>query len=313
MKILLLILSFILPLSITSSNVDKKQNEFLEEVEYNYVCYNIFDSIDTNEYSILIVKGIYNIKAAYGISFISIEEGEYHCVLESSSESYLLTEKGISAKCLALDASTSYILRIYNKDNKEVKTSDRIVLNKFSPTDYDKSASDVVNGLGKGMVFTSLVPYKTNLPFFKVLIYVMSGIIVIISIIIIVMAINKRGMFNAEKRKEGVIKMRDLLEQDTNDLKETDLFKDYVPIEEKNVEVIPESQKYNKEDDSDELVSSKIADIKAYLHDLGFVTEYNSLDEDDKNKIMLELIKLKNEGSITLKAYYEETYQLWKK
>ena len=57
----------------------------------------------------------------------------------------------------------------------------------------------------------------------------------------------------------------------------------------------------------------QIKDIKAYLQDLGYVTEYSALSEDEKNNIMIELMKLKEQGKISLDDYYEESAELWKK
>lgn len=311
MKLLLLLLSFILPLATQTVDVDEIQNQFLDSVEYNYEYYNIYDSIDNSDFSILIVKGIYHNKPSYGISFVTAEKNSFYVVIETVKESYCINESSNVQSALALDATNTYQIVVYDKNDKEVKLSNNLVLNKFSVNDYDKFSSNVISGEGHGMVFTSLIPYAEKLSYIKVLLYVLGGSIIIIVVILIFLAINKRGMFNAEKRKEGVVSMRELLSQDTPDIGEQDLFKDYVPIEEQDVKVIPESQKYNKEE-SEESVA-KITDIKAYLTDLGFITDYSALSEEEKNKIMLELIKLKNEGSITLKAYYSESYELWKK
>ena len=60
-------------------------------------------------------------------------------------------------------------------------------------------------------------------------------------------------------------------------------------------------------------MKEQIEDIKAYLQSLGYITDYKLLSEEEKNKIMLELMRLKDTEQITLKKYYEETYQLWKK
>ena len=54
-------------------------------------------------------------------------------------------------------------------------------------------------------------------------------------------------------------------------------------------------------------------DIKGYLKDKGFVLEYKAINDDEKNQIMMELIKLKNERKITNDEYLEEVYELWKK
>ena len=49
------------------------------------------------------------------------------------------------------------------------------------------------------------------------------------------------------------------------------------------------------------------------LREKGYITNYASLSEEEKNRVMLELIKLKNEKRISQDRYYEETGELWKK
>ena len=44
-----------------------------------------------------------------------------------------------------------------------------------------------------------------------------------------------------------------------------------------------------------------------------FIESSKSLSEEEKNRVMLELIKLKNEKRISQDRYYEETGELWKK
>ena len=106
--------------------------------------------------------------------------------------------------------------------------------------------------------------------------------------------------------------MRDIYEAKTNDQEEQEItFEPNENTKDVSDTIIPVINP-NKRDE-DENVTSKIEDIKAYLQDQGFVIDYSILDEEEKNKIMMELIKLKNDGSISLDAYYKETYELWKK
>lgn len=89
--------------------------------------------------------------------------------------------------------------------------------------------------------------------------------------------------------------MRELLKEDTKDHIETN---EYFKKEEK---------------DTTEEKVEEVVDIKAYLREKGYITNYASLSEEEKNRVMLELIKLKNEKRISQDRYYEETGELWKK
>ena len=89
--------------------------------------------------------------------------------------------------------------------------------------------------------------------------------------------------------------MRELLKEDTQDHIDTN---EYFKKEEK---------------DTTEEKIEEVVDIKAYLREKGYITNYASLSEEEKNRVMLELIKLKNEKRISQDRYYEETGELWKK
>ena len=52
-------------------------------------------------------------------------------------------------------------------------------------------------------------------------------------------------------------------------------------------------------------------DISELLKQKGFDTNYSSLSTDDKNKIMLELMKMKEFNEITNEEYRAEVIKLW--
>ena len=118
------------------------------------------------------------------------------------------------------------------------------------------------------------------------------------------MFIFKKGLFDKNKRKQGVLDIKSILEAETEDSASEDIFENCEVLSVKEDEITDQTIEEPKE---------QIEDIKAYLQALGYVTDYNLLSEDEKNKIMLELMHLKDTEQISLKKYYEETYQLWKK
>ena len=113
--------------------------------------------------------------------------------------------------------------------------------------------------------------------------------------LILIFYLKRKGIFRKDKINENVINMRELLKEDTKDHIETN---EYFKKEEK---------------DTTEEKVEEVVDIKAYLREKGYITNYASLSEEEKNRVMLELIKLKNEKRISQDRYYEETGELWKK
>lgn len=317
MKLLVLILSFItmvLPLStgsLSKAEVDEAQNKFLDMVDKNYSAYNVEKTIDFDEFSIVIVKGIFNKCGCYGISFVPSNSDEYTLVLETSENTFTLPN---SNYVIALKADVTYEIVIYDKDNVKLNI-EQILLNKFGKDDYDVASAIIGND--EGTRFSSLMPYKTRLQFLPVLLITLGILIGVTCFLIVILFVAKKGLFSKDKRQEGVISMRDIYEADTDDIETDGISFDEREEDLDNVEKNNESTfipviNPNKREE-DESIVSQIEDIKAYLQDHGFVVDYKILDEGEKNKIMMELIKLKNDGLISMDAYYKETYELWKK
>lgn len=316
MKLLILFLSFItmfMPLStgLSKEDIDNTQNRFLDNVDKNYSYYDIERTIDFDEFSLVIVKGIYNNCGCYGISFVPAVSNEYVLVLETTESTFTLPN---SNYVIALKADITYEIIIYDKEGTKLNI-EKIILSKFTKDDFDPTSA--LEGNGEGVRFSALQAYKTKLRYLTVLLISLGIMIAISGSVILLLFILKKGFFNKEKRKEGVVSMRDIYEAETNDLEQDgisfDEKEDYYeePSSNVNSTVIPViNPNKREEDDSD---SSKVEDVKAYLVDRGFVVDYSILDEGEKNKIMMELIKLKNDGMISMDAYYKETYELWKK
>ena len=302
-----------MPLStgLSKEDIDNTQNRFLDNVDKNYSYYDIERTIDFDEFSLVIVKGIYNNCGCYGISFVPAVSNEYVLVLETTESTFTLPN---SNYVIALKADITYEIIIYDKEGTKLNI-EKIILSKFTKDDFDTTSA--LKGNGEGVRFSALQAYKTKLRYLPVLLISLGIMIAISGSVILLLFILKKGFFNKEKRKEGVVSMRDIYEAETNDLEQDgisfDEKEDYYeePSSNVNSTVIPViNPNKREEDDSD---ASKVEDVKAYLVDHGFVVDYSILDEGEKNKIMMELIKLKNDGMISMDAYYKETYELWKK
>ena len=326
MKLLFLFLTFLItitPLTLSNDEIDQAELEFLDKVEKDYNSYLIYDTINQNEFNIIIVKGIYNNNSSYGLFFLSKESGNYHLVLETEGNSFVLNKDGIGYSAIAIKADIDYKISIYDKDNKKIDF-EKIELKKFNKEDLEENT--LTPGLGRGTKFSVLSPNKTRLPFLPVLLVTLTSLITLVGCTLLVLFVLKKGFFNKEKRKEGVISMRDIYEAGTNDQNGDGIYFEDVEMNENQVDEEDEEDiKYpdtpstvipvinpNKRDDEEE-VSSVISDVKGYLIDLGYITDYKSLSEEEKNKIMMELIKLKNDNQISMDDYYKETYELWKK
>ena len=320
MKLLFLFLtflSFIYPLSNSESQNGDPEIEFMDKVEKAYESYSIFKVEEQAEYSIIIIQGIFSNTGAYGIYFKSKEQGMYHVVLETVDSSFVLKESNGSYSAIAIKSDITYVIYIHDKNDKRLNTEE-IVLQKFNKNDFDVTNASV--GLGKGTQFATLNPNKETIPFLPVLLITMGSMIVIVLLTLLLLFVLKKGFFNKEKRQEGVISMRDIYESNTEALKDdiqfmdTNIDEENEPIEEtpkESTPIIPIINPNIRDDDDD--VVSKITNIKEYLTDKGFITDYKALSEDEKNKIMMELIKLKNDNLISMDDYYKETYELWKK
>ena len=96
-------------------------------------------------------------------------------------------------------------------------------------------------------------------------------------------------MFNKNKRAEGIVSIKEILRQETNDLVDTDYLKDYNPNTTIYENAVFDETVDNKVEVDSRIITNEdqIKDIKAYLQDLGYVTEYSALSEDEKNNIMI--------------------------
>lgn len=319
MKLLFLFLtflSFVYPLSNEDTSVDP-EIAFMDKVEKNYKYFSVIKVDEQTEYTIIVVQGIYNNSGAYGVYFNSKEKGMYHVVLETVDSSFALNQDENGYSALAIKSDITYVLYILDKNDKRLNTEE-IVLQKFNKDDFDLTHATA--GLGEGAKFTSLSPNKEKIPFLPVLLITMGAMTLVVILTLLVLFVLKKGYFNKEKRQEGVISMRDIYESNSEALRDDIHFEDQEDEddytlreekEEKKTPIIPIINPNIREDDEE--MKSKIENIKEYLTDKGFITDYKALSEDEKNKIMMELIKLKNDNLISMDDYYKETYELWKK
>ena len=293
----------IIPITTPLPSAANAQEYFFETVEneYKYFMQSTELSYYNEDLELVVVQGIYGDVSSYGICFYSTE---YIIVLKTVDGYYTLPQiSEVSAMVIALKADVTYEVVVYNKNGEEYQLPKRIILKKFIDSDLDYNTLE--EGKNNFKSFMQLNMYSFRLPFFKVLIVVLCSVIAVSMLGLLVMFIFKKGFFDKNKRKQGVLDIKSILEAETDDKASEDVFKD--------CEVINSNESNSNETVIQEEVKEQIEDIKGYLQSLGYITDYKLLSEEEKNKIMLELMRLKDTEQITLKKYYEETYQLWKK
>lgn len=289
-------------------------NEFDENVNKAYEEYASYYEYTNDSFSLKIIRGKVNKKMLYGICFSNAYAKTYSIELVDTNEKvYLLpTDRRGDVLVVALEEiDSNYTINVY-EDDKLINLPVKAILKPFDENDLKNTDITKVSiGENKGSALTHLST-KTNIPS---TVWILGGMVLITIgcvIIILVYAKTKKGMFSKEKRSEGVFNFKEFLSENFNEepKSEFDII-DIAPVEEKDEEPNSEREIYQKmfRYDDDEVSGFQ---IKEYLQDKGFVTDYKLASEEEKQKIMLELMKLKNDKKITEDEYLEEAYRLWK-
>lgn len=298
MKCLMILLTFLIPMA-TKTPVDENRDEFIDSVDAKYAYYTEVINESNQYYDLLVVQGIYNGKPSYGICFTSVDPGKYRLIIHYEGSFYSLnSNKRKDTNAIAIKADSTIVLHVLDQNDNELylkaNTLGIFLANTFS-------VDDATMGGDHGGDFSTLTNTKISLPFFKVLGFVSVIVIGSCMIVLMIFYFLRKGMFNNDKRKAGVLNIRAILQETTNDnqLSEDVFWEGYHQ----------EQTKLPEPDDD----NAPIMNIKEHLKELGFITTYSILNEDEKNLVMLELMRLKDSGEITAKDYYQETAELWKK
>lgn len=301
-KMFLTFLISLVPLTMTP--LETKYEAFMNSVDQGYIEYEV-DTIENSMYHLAVVKGNNKGKPCYAINFTSVNAGEYFCVLKAENTKYLLpTDNRKDSMALAIESEVAMVIEIYNKEGRLQAVEKDLPI--FTIKDINENKK--ISGDGNGVALSKLKLYAPKVPFYRVYLIVILSIIGATGILILIMFIFKKGMFNANIRKNGVINMRDVLNEQTFDHPNEDYFKDM------NVSYVNQNNNFQENiinNNQDNAI--KITNVKEYLEKQGFNTNYSILTEEEKNKVMIELIKLKNNNQISINDYYDETVLLWKK
>ncbi|MDD3191333.1 MAG: hypothetical protein PHP41_01130 [Bacilli bacterium] len=292
MKSILFVLTFILALALP---IDQLKTEFNQEVAAGYSQYVILEEYQNEYFSWEVVHGINRNKMAYGI-FLYNDQASSHrieIVIEGQSYQPTKTHRGdyyLLAVAIAKDI-TIRVLDEYNSVRREID------IMHVEADDFSSTYAQIEIGQDEGVFFNSLSKTLTLLDW---IVITFAGIIVLFGSIIGYMAFAKKGFFKKETRKENVFSYRDFvqtLQQEAIDLDENEP----LPLEEKEPTSFPDEEE----------IDFELA--KQLLTRKGFNILYQQLESSEKDKIMLELMLMRDQGIISIEQYQNEVVELWKK
>lgn len=297
-----ILLSSIIPIS--STVIDEEKSEFLNQCHEGYNSYALIESEETEKYILNIVIGEIDYEIGYSIFFYSQNPKEYEIVFTNNNKSYNLKQNSrgdIIVHNLQLD--NDYVLNIQNNN---ITTNSKEINNIDYDTYLNLYGIMIVHGNNMGLeknILMKVINFSSN----TILCIIFATIIIVSIIILLVLYVNKKGLFNEDKMKEEFI--------EEHQIKST--IEDYIKnnpqnneIEAEEIEVVEETQNevYTK---NQRYEDEEPRDVSLLLNQKGFNTNYNELNTDEKNTIMVELMKMKNFQEITEEEYRAEIIKLW--
>ena len=302
--ILLTIFSFLIVLTPIQVNKDT----FKTEVNNGYNTYCEILEKDTEAYSLNIVIGEYNETIYYSFVFTSSVPNEYDVIikLEDDNVNYISEEDSRGDSIVYFLEASQEMDLVVLKENNEVFSYD---LNAHNMDTYSNTyKSNVIQGNNEGLLQTNIKGNGTSNSVFIVSI-VFASIILVCVIVMIIFYISKKGLFNKDNlektlKDDPYYNMFTSGKQNIEVENERNVFE--VEAEEIIDEPVKDVYEKNMKYDFDEE-----RDISELLKQKGFDTNYSSLSTDDKNKIMLELMKMKEFNEITNEEYRAEVIKLW--
>lgn len=300
-----LILTFLIMLSLAMLKPVDKSDDFIEEFynkcEQAYTNYTIYQEESNSTYTYIVVQGLINKTPCYGICYLNNDNDDYTFNISYGGVRYKFNnyDSNNNSYCIAIKSEEPIIGYITDKIGNE---SELFTLKVFFLNHFDINES--FTGEGKGCEFNTFTMMKVRNKIIVQSIYTSLITLAIASIGIIIVFVIRKNKASNEKKQIGDIDMKDLYEQESEVVfKEEDYFDGLEEIEK-----IKKETKENYDDDNQSRVN-----IKEFLQNEGFITDYRVLSEDEKNQIMIKLMYLKDKGLITSDDYYKETKELWKK
>lgn len=318
MKLIFTFLSFII-LSFTPLSVERENYEtFISNCDSYYSTYYLDQEIKKESYELYVVVSESNNEIGYSILFNPSDYKGCSLVLVNNGKTYAPQENnygGCSLYNLVIYEDTEIQIQ---KDSITTTTYDLKYLDNESYQNLYKDK--YIQGKGNFIEATYLSKAKpvTELTFILSLVF---AIIIVVSIVVIlVLAICKKGLFNKDKFDEEFKQEHDLRDAVDSFFKNINNENDnnYNSYNNNNNNTFEVEAEEIKEEQPKEVYTKthsydfdEIRDISEVLKEKGFNTNYKDLSTDDKNKVMLELMRMKEFKEITEEEYRSEVIKLW--
>ncbi len=303
------------------------EDNFIDEVEVAYEEYALIEEYSNVYYNIQLYAGKINGKVYYGLRFHNEIPNEYkiRIRINNKEHEFKRTPRGdFAAVGLNLKKSKEFSIMVYNKNNIYQQGHLRFKDIKVINSEEFASLSNIKTGQGEGVSLTNL--HLTRSLALKVIIYITLFSIFTICIVVILWYYKlKKGLFNEDIKSNNVFNFKKFIEEEFNDVEdnvkdEFDLDESIFELDENDYsEVVEENTTQTNNQINSAYIWSRYEeekshfDLKEHFKSKGLNYNYNLLSEDDKNKIMLELIYLKDNKIITQDDYLNEVGKLWKK
>lgn len=318
MKILMIvILSFLL--GVTPASESKE--DYLNEVNKAYSEYSL-QEYSNEYYDIVLIEGIIKGKVHQGIYFFNDVARSYDVFLINTENNRLYypqtTSRGdIWAISLVLDKDTNYEVSVFNKDFIQQSTLFEFSMEPKTVEEVKANATFVGQDNGTTSIGLKLLkkPFNISTDLVQILIAVAIGLGGICVFIIVYYKKSGKGMFAVEYKTESVFNFKEFIQSSNFD--------------ENIIGAQSTQEKYQRSDSFQEIDNNRTKqtykryyrnieeefsgfDLKGHLISKDLPIEYSGLDSIEKNKVMLELMTLKNTNVITNDDYLKETMKLWK-
>lgn len=314
MKLLIVI---ILSLLLGVTPLSESKDNYLSEIGKVYSEYS-YQEYSNAYYDIIVVEGIINGKVNYGIFLFNDVANSYNVFLINTENNKLYYPKAnsrgdVNVISLVLEKDVIYEVAIFNKDLIQQSTLFEFTMEPKTVEMVKASSTHLGENKGTTPISLKLLkqPFNIKAEWVQLLIAIAIGIIGVCVFIIFYYKKRNKGMFALENRTENVFNFKEFIESNETVFSSQEILTNYDTTE--NIQINDDSTKQtykryyrNVEDQYSDF------DIKGHLMSKNLPAEYYGLSENDKNKVMLELMSLKDNNDITIDDYLKETMKLWK-
>lgn len=299
---------------------------FDEKVAEAYDDYGLLGEYDGVNYAIKVYYGVFDDKVYYGICFYNETPKQYKLRIVIGDKVYRLkanSRNDVAVVAMPLKGG-AFSLAVYDKNGQRQSLGTTVF------TDIEVISKEefydlpgLLKGSGNGVKIDKPLPLTAIGISPLGIIAIAAGIILLVCGIVIYVFYRKRkGIFSEAERKKNVFNFKEFILSVEKSLQEREDANadEYIPAE---AEIMDEDKKTGEETTADTYVphyswardeeERSGFNIKKHLQELGFVTDYRIVSTEEKNKIMLELMRLKEQKVITSDDYLDEVSELWKK